>query len=155
MCIRLCANNMTAARNERFCEQTNDTSLECLSSNDKLTEFYELCAQDCFLECEYSVFDTTASYSEFPSRNYADYFRKDMKFLEKFAYQPVQQLSFDRIQENILKLNIYFGWVDVFSYEEAHEIDFNEFLANIGGQLGKNQLFFCWIMNIFIEFLLI
>jgi hypothetical protein len=94
--------------------------------------FYEECAKQCFIECEYSVFSVASAYSEYPGRNYADYLKKSSKFVEKFTYEPNEELSFDTIRDSVLKLNVYFSWVNVYAYEEEPEMDVNEFLSNIG-----------------------
>ncbi len=85
------------------------------------------------MECEYSTFGVITTYAEFPSQNYADLLRESEDFRARFT----KDLNLNRIRESVLRLNIYFKWVDVFYYEEEPEMDFNQFLSNVGGQLGR------------------
>jgi hypothetical protein len=131
-CIRFCAKKLNEEANKKRCSALNDSSYECLKSTRILTDYYESCAPECPLECDYSVFNVISTYTEYPSKNYVELLKQSKPFMSKFGLLPGNELDFDRVRDSVLKLNVYFSWVNVFYYEDEPVMDFNQFLSNIG-----------------------
>ena len=167
-CIRNCVFDMNQESNKDGClkNSKNKTYFACLNNPKNITKFYQICSENCPIECQYSVFNLMVLNSEFPSENYAEFLKLDQTFYEKFTFrtnanESKPDLTLDRIKKNILRLNVYFSDMNVLSYSEQPESNFNELLANLGGQLGLflglSMLSFCEVLDflfLFVEFLI-
>jgi hypothetical protein len=134
-CIRNCADKLNAESNVKSCAALNDSSLECLTGMSNLTNYFVYCSNFCPIECSYSYFTYSTMQSNFPSANYAKLLLNDPKLIKRFTYYPASNVTYDRLTNSILKVNIFFRTISVHTFTEQAEMVFDTLLANLGGQL--------------------
>jgi hypothetical protein len=133
-CMLNCAKDFNKKNRTKYCVSINDTSLECQTNIDNLSNYYPFCSEFCPMMCKNSWFDIVPSSSAFPSLNYANHLISNSKFVDKFTFS--KNIPYERMRENILSVNIYFSSANKHIFNELPETDFSMLLSNLGGQLG-------------------
>lgn len=95
------------------------------------------CYSQCPLECNELLFDFQATYSNYPTKWYADMLIVDSNFLQLInRVAPNRTLSYDYLKQNTLLLNVFYDKMQYLSSIESPAITIDMLVAIIGGNMG-------------------
>jgi amiloride-sensitive sodium channel subunit alpha len=104
--------------------------------------FYEFIHMDinkiagslCPLECNTITYDTISSYTQFPSKTYADILLHKPEVISVFKNDS--NLTYEKLKENIVRVNMYYETTKYTVIVESPTITIIGLLSNIGGTMG-------------------
>lgn len=140
---------------------TSEEELECdrISFYEDFIKhsFYGKFNADCPQECNTVNFDIAINSQNFPTDSYA---RKLLKFHPYFnRLKQTDNITVQDVQESVLRVNIYYGFLGYTNLEEIATYTFNDMIGNTGGMLGLflgvSLISFVEILELTIEILII
>ena len=131
---------------------SNDIYMKFLTKNG--TQF---CSKFCPLECESMSFQITTSFTNYPTKQYADkYLINNPNIKSKFDNDS---LNYDMIKKSTLSLNIYYEQLSYTEINQKAKTEIVDLVSNIGGLmglfLGISFLSFCEVIEAFVDILFI
>ena len=94
--------------------------------------FFAKC--DCPLECEKTLYDYSFSFSEYPTRYYANLLMKHPSIMSRFPNQS--QISYQDLKSRIASVNIYYDELKETFITQEKKLMFHDLVSNLGGTLG-------------------
>ena len=96
--------------------------------------FKKLYSPFCPVECESMTFQVTATFSDYPTKNYAEtYLMNNSKITSKFLNNS---LNYEMIKRSVLSLNVYFEQLSYTEIGQNAKTELVDLVSNIGGLLG-------------------
>ncbi|XP_031573625.1 amiloride-sensitive sodium channel subunit gamma-2-like [Actinia tenebrosa] len=110
------------------CDSTNKTIVNCLR---RLHVQYQNnglnCSKACPISCNEEHYKTSSSSAAWPFKNYEIYLKKMLN---------IEEESSEILRQEMLKVKIFYEELNYQEIEENVSYDINDFLSDIGGQLG-------------------
>ena len=101
---------------------------------DFVKKYDELCEKKaCPLECNDLHYTYTSSFTDFPTRSYANFLRINHSVLSKYSEKD---LSYEQLKQSVLKVNFYYESLNFQHITELPNTTMINLLASIGGALG-------------------
>jgi hypothetical protein len=127
-------------------EPIDEETKPCLNSNETSCSldrynFYFLkgnqldCKDECPLECSSLSYELFSTVSEYPTKSYLNYLKKNEKFKQHFQIDGIENITYEKVKERVLNLNIYFNELAFTQISELGKTSLVDLLANLGGEL--------------------
>ena len=92
------------------------------------------CTPYCPSECDSVSYTISTSFSEYPSKSYAEKFLLNNSIIkQKFANQ---NLTYEQIKKNVLSLTVYYDQLSYTVTSQQEKTNLLGLISNIGGLLG-------------------
>ncbi|KAH9513271.1 hypothetical protein Btru_034517 [Bulinus truncatus] len=115
-----------------ICNSSNTESMKCVSQVEKSFWTDDMgCANQCPPACDQIRYSTVVSMGVWPSNKFMAHFRHKINGTSEY-----KNTSSEYIQNNFLKLQIYYEVLNYVLIETNPAYDWNKLLSDIGGQLG-------------------
>lgn len=88
----------------------------------------------CPLECSTISYETISSYTQFPSKTYADVLMNKPEIVSVFKNDS--NLTYEKLKENIVRINLYYESTKYTFVDESPATTIIQLLSNIGGTMG-------------------
>ena len=169
-CFNLCLQRQAIDSCKCYVNSFNklDGLVPCLDSNQVYCSYSiymkhltkngtQFCSKFCPLECESMSFQITTSFTNYPTKQYADkYLINNPNIKSKFDNDS---LNYDMIKKSTLSLNIYYEQLSYTEISQKAKTEIVDLVSNIGGLmglfLGISFLSFCEIIEAFVDILFI
>ncbi len=167
LCLDLCYQNLLI--NECNCtsvccfslfknvETCNDRQLECINKTfylkwDAVNFKKDNCYPHCPLQCNRTIFRTTASTTNIIGHNFAELINENIHLSSDFNVTKVDK---DLGRISVVKLNVYYNSLSFMISEDSPSMTIISLIAAIGGTLGLflgvSMLSLCEIIQVLIE----
>lgn len=114
----------------RFCNHKhNTTDSICIENLSKNADFHDLCLKKCPLECDYTLYTFSTSFSVFPTESAYS------RLKSSSAYLRSEDAS-GNVNGKLLKVNVFFDEMSYGLYSESPAMTIQGLLGNLGGTLG-------------------
>ncbi len=90
------------------------------------------CSKECPPECSSISYEISSSSSEFPSRSYYTFLKRNPLILEHFHSQGIKNVTYELIKERVIQLKIYFKELTITKVSEIEKTTLVDLLATIG-----------------------
>jgi hypothetical protein len=94
--------------------------------------FFSKC--DCPLECEKTLYDYRFSFSEYPTKYYANLLIKHPSIMSRFPNQS--QIKYQDLKSRMASVNIYYDELKETFITQEKKLMFHDLVSNLGGTLG-------------------
>jgi len=99
---------------------------------------------ECPLECSSLSYELFSTVSEYPTKSYLSYLKKNALIKDRFLNSNIQDITLEQIKERIVNINLYFNDLAYTKITESEKTTLVNLLANLG---GKFCLFSAYIRN--------
>lgn len=131
--------SLPVLNNTKTCQNINSTCMKDIFSMFQLKNMDNLCSSYCPPECDTIRYTINNYIANYPTNAYAGLLAKQKNFLNKIAsgVPSGPNPDFSNIFKNsLVRLTINYQDLEYTLIEEIPALDFQAYLANIGGQLG-------------------
>ena len=100
------------------------------------SDYKSICSPYCPIECETMMFTVSTSFSDYPSRQYAEQtLTKNSIIASKFR-NATHKLTYEELKRSVLSLNVYYEHMSYTYISQKPKTKLFDLISNVGGLFG-------------------